>query len=507
MGRFVSAAVLVCVVAGCAVGPGYRRPDLGAPAEWRRTDATADSLRPFYDSLTANRDTLPLNPNQPEGVPVDTSARAGGVFLTDTTADLVWFDLLQDPELRKLVETGLRENRDVRVAVATINEFRAQYGVAKGDFFPQITLNAQGGRTQTVLGSIGSFTYNQLQATANLSWELDFWGRIRRSTEAARNDLLAQRENQRAVVLTLVGDIATAYLQLRQLDLELEISRRTLAANRETFRLARRRFDQGLISELDVRQFESEVASPAASVAQLEGQITQTENQLSVLVGRNPGSIPRGRSLTDVLGSLSIPAYLPADLLERRPDVREAEAQLHAATARVGAAKGDLLPTLMATGEYGTFSRNTEDLFTKNSEIYQILGGVSMPLFTGGKVGKRVDVARARADQARYRYEQTALVALREAEDAFAGVRAARNQSAAQQTQVDALRRALHLAEIRYQSGASSYLDLLDAQRSLFGAELSLAQVQGQQATAAVTLYQALGGGWPVTPSDSGRPR
>jgi len=506
MVRLVLGAVLVCATAGCAVGPGYRRPELGVPAEWRRTDPTMDSLRPFYDSLMANRDTLPLNPTPPEAVSADSSAR-GGVFLTDTTANLVWFDLLRDPELRKLVETALRENRDVRVAIATISEFRAQYGVAKGDFFPQITLNAQGGRTKTVLGSIGSFTYNQLQATASLAWELDFWGRIRRSTEAARNDLLAQRENQRSVVLTLVGDVATSYLQLRQLDLALEISQRTLAANRETFRLARRRFDQGLISELDVRQFESEVASPAASVAQLEGQITQTENQLSVLVGRNPGGIPRGRPLTEVLGNLTVPAYLPSSLLERRPDVRQAEAQLHAATARIGVAKGDLLPKLMVTGDYGTYSSNADDLFKKNSEIYLVLGGVSMPLFTGGKVGKRVAVARARAEQSRYSYEQTVLTALREVEDALAGVRASRNQVAAQQTQVDALRRALRLAEMRYQSGASSYLDLLDAQRSLFGAELSLTQVQGQQATAAVTLYKALGGGWPVTPADSPPPR
>jgi multidrug efflux system outer membrane protein len=506
MSRLVLQAVLVCAVTGCAVGPGYRRPDLGVPAEWRRTDPTADSLRPFYDSLMANRDTLPLNPTRSEAVSADTSAR-DRVFLTDTTAKLVWFDLLRDPELRKLVETALRENRDVRVAIATINEFRAQYGVAKGDFFPQITLNAQGGRTKTVLGSLGSFTYNQLTATANLAWELDFWGRIRRSTEAARNDLLAQRENQRAVVLTLVGDVATAYLQLRKLDLALEISRRTLAANRETFRLARRRFDQGLISELDVRQFESEVASPAASVAQLEGQITQTENQLSVLVGHNPGNIPRGRPLTEVLGNLTVPAYLPSALLERRPDVRQAEAQFHAATARIGVAKGDLLPKLLVTGDYGTYSSNTDNLFKKNSEIYQVLGGVSMPLFTGGKVGKRVDVARARAEQSRYSYERTVLTALREVEDAVTGVRASRNQVAAQQTQVDALRRALRLAEMRYQSGASSYLDLLDAQRSLFGAELSLAQVEGQQATAAVTLYRALGGGWPVTPADSTPPR
>jgi multidrug efflux system outer membrane protein len=506
MGRLVLGAVLVCAVGGCAPGPGYRRPELGVPAEWRRTDPGADSLRPFYDSLTANRDTLPLDPDRPEAVSADTSGHAE-VFLSDTTANLAWFDLLRDPELRKLIETALRENRDVRVAIATINEFRAQYGVAKGDFFPQITLNGQGGRTKNVLGSLGSFTFNQLTATANVSWELDFWGRIRRSTEAARNDLLAQRENQRSVVLTLVSDVASAYLQLRQLDLELEISRRTLTANRETFRLARRRFDQGLISELDVRQFEAEVASPAASVAQLEGQITQTENQLSLLVGRNPGGIPRGRPLTEVLGGLAIPAFSPSSLLESRPDVRQAEAQLHAATARIGVAKGDLLPKLMVTGDYGTYSPNTDGLFKKNSEIYQILGGFSMPLFTGGKVGKQVDVARARAEQSRYSYEQTVLTALREVEDAIAGVRASRNQVAAQQTQVDALRRALRLAEMRYQSGASSYLDLLDAQRSLFGAELSLAQVQGQQATAAVTLYKALGGGWPVIPAEAAPPR
>jgi len=249
------------------------------------------------------------------------------------------------------------------------------------------------------------------------------------------------------------------------------------------------------------------VASPAASVALLEGQITQTENQLSVLVGRNPGNIPRGRPLTEVLGELSVPAVLPSSLLERRPDVREAEAQFHAATARIGVAKGDLLPKFVVTGDYGTYSSNTDNLFKKNSEIYQILGGVSMPIFTGGKVGKQVDVARARAEQSRYSYEQTVLTALREVEDAVAGVRASRNQVAAQQTQVDALRRALRLAEMRYQSGASSYLDLLDAQRSLFGAELSLAQVQGQQATAAVILYRALGGGWPVTPADSVPPR
>ncbi len=346
--------------------------------------------------------------------------------------------------------------------------------------------------------ALGTFTTNQLQATAGLSWELDLWGRIRRSTEAARNDLLAQRENQRAIVLTLVGDVASSYLQLRELDLALEISRRTLAANRETFRLARRRFDQGVISELDVRQFESEVASPAVSVAQLEGLITQTENQLSVLVGSNPGPVPRGRTLTEVLGALTIPPLNPSALLQRRPDVRAGGGGAPRGHRPDRSRQGRSLPHPRGDRRLRHASAtNADDLFKKQSEIYQIFGGFSMPLFTGGRVGKQVDVARARAEQSRYRYEQTVLIALREVEDAIAGVRASRNQVVAQQTQVDALRRALKLAELRYQSGSSSYLDLLDAQRSLFGAELALAQVQGQQATAAVTLYRALGGSWP----------
>ena len=494
----VSVLAAVCLAtAGCAVGPSFRRPEPDVPAAWRATPAVADSLRPFYDSLQTHRDTLALTPGAEVAPGVGDTATGAGMLPADTTAGLAWFDLLRDPALRTLVESALKENRDVRVAIASISEFQAQYGVVRGDLFPQIFLNAQGGRVKTVLGTLGTSSFNELQATASLQWEVDLWGRIRRSTEAARSDLLAREENRRAVVLTLVSDVATAYLQLRELDLELEISQRTLAANRETLRLARRRFDEGLISELDVRQFESQVAGPAASVAQFEGQIAQIENLLSVLVGRNPGGIPRGRPLTEVLGSLAVPVQVPSRLLERRPDVREAEAELHAATARIGAAQGNLLPVFTVTGDYGTDSPRTSDLFKSGSEIYQVFAGVSVPLFTGGRLGKQVDVARARAEQSRYGYEQTVLIALREVEDALAAVRASRNQVIAQQTQVDALRRALRLAEMRYQAGASSYLDLLDAQRSLFSVELALAQVQGQQALAAVTLYKALGGEWP----------
>jgi multidrug efflux system outer membrane protein len=485
--RRLLAGLAAGLAAACAIGPSYHRPDLGAPDAWRSPSATADSLRPFYDSLrSSGESTLP----QPTISP-------------DSVANLDWFDLLRDPELRKLVETALRQNRDVRVALASIDEFRAQYGVTRGALFPHLSVNGEGGTEKSVFGSLGAFKFDVVSATADLQWELDFWGRLRRATEAARADLLAREESQRAVVLTLVSDVATAYLELRELDLDLEISKRTLASNEETLRLARRRFDQGLISELDVRQFESEVASPAAKVADFERQIAQKENQLSVLVGRNPGGIPRGSELTGTLAPLAIPAGLPASLIDRRPDVRQAEQQLHAAMARIGVAQGALMPTITLTGEYGSQSQDFSNLFKSSTEIYQLFGGVSIPIFTGGQVGKQVDVARARAAQARYSYEQTVLLALEEVNDALVGVRATRDVTAAQERQVDALRSAFRLADRRYQNGISSYLEVLDAQRNLFTAELALAQAERQQLSAAVELYKALGGGWPVVGAPS----
>ncbi len=482
MRRALLAALAAGLAGACAVGPSYHRPDVGTPTTYRPPSATADSMRPFYDSLRASRESTVTEPT----------------IAIDSIANLDWFDLLQDPELRKLVETAIAQNRDVRVALATISEFRAQYGATRGALFPRIDLNAFGGTQKGVFGSFAVATkFDVLSATADLQWELDFWGRIRRATEAAKSDMLSREENQRAVVLTLVSDVATAYLELRELDVDLEISKRTLASNEETLRLARRRFEQGLISELDVRQFESEVASPAARVADFERQIVQKEDQISVLVGRNPGSVPRGRALTETLAPLSIPAGLPASLLDRRPDVRQAEQDLHAAMARIGAAKGELMPKFTLTGQYGTQSQDVNDLFNSNTEIYQLFGGVSMPLFTGGQVGKQVDVARARTEQARYRYEQTILLALQDVNDALVGVRATRDVTTAQERQTGALRAAYRLADERYQNGISNYLDVLDAQRNLFAAELSLASAQRQQMVAAVQLYKALGGGWP----------
>src|SRR6266850_1748485 len=438
---------LLALTEACAVGPRYRRSSVGMPDGWRGPAASEDSLRSFYDSLRTSRDTL-----LPPGA--DT-ARVPFAYDTafqgprgDSTAALRWLDLIQDSVLRQLVDTSLRENRDVRTALGVIDEFRAQYRAARGALLPEITARGQAGRNQTVFGTFGSFTYNVYQATADLSWELDLWGRLRRGMGAARSDLVAREEDRRALQLSLMGD----------------------------------------------------VASPAASVADFERQVAQQENALSVLVGHNPGAIARGRALTEMAAVIPVPAGVPSALLGNRPDVRSAEATLRAATARIGVAQAAWLPTFTITGQYGTQSTEFSKWFGSGTNIWQAFAGVSIPLFSQGRpgAGEQVNIARARASQARSRYEQTVLVALREVEDALVGLRSAQDRSSAQERQVIALRRALELATMRYQNGVSSYLDVLDAQRGLFGAELALTQAERDQLVSAVQLYRAVGAGWPA---------
>jgi len=485
--RRVLPLALVALSAACAVGPGYRRPALALPDGWRPASASADSLRPFFDSLRTSRDTLLPPGADTARVPFvyDTSMARRGV---DSAAALQWLDLIQDSVLRQLVDTSLRANRDVRTAVAVIDEFRA------------LTAHGQAGRNQAVFGTFGAQTFDVYRATADLSWELDLWGRLRRGNQAARADVFAREEDRRALQLSLIGDVATAYFDLRAADLNLAIGRRTLDSRQQTLRLARQRLDQGLISELDVRQFEAEVASPAASVADFQRQVAQQENALSVLVGHNPGAIVRGRSLTEMAARIPVPAGVPSALLEHRPDVRSAEATLRAATARIGVAQAAWLPTFTITGQYGSQSTEFSKWFASGTNIWQAFAGVSIPLFTEGRPGggEQVNVARARAAQARSGYEQTVLVALREVEDALVGLRTAQDRSAAQERQVIALRRALELADMRYRNGVSSYLDVLEAQRGLFGAELALTQAERDQLVAAVQLYRAVGAGWPA---------
>ncbi len=481
------------------MGPGYHRPALGVPDGWRAPAASEDSLRPFFDSLRTSRDRLLPPGTDTARVPFRYDT-AGVDRRSDSAAALQWVDLFEDPVLRRLVDTALQQNRDVRTAIAVIDEFRARNRATRGALLPELTANGEGGRNAVVFGPLGVQTFNVYKAAVDGRWELDFWGRLRRATQAAHADLQAEEENRRAVELSLIGTAATAYVDLRASDLDLDIARRTLESRRQTLALARRRLDQGLISELDVRQFEAEVASPAA----IQRAVAQGENELSVLVGRTPGVIARGRSLTQLVARIPITAGVPAGLLMHRPDVRSAVAALRAATARIGVAEGGWLPSITLTGEYGTQSAQSSRLFRSGTNIWQAFVGVSLPLFTEGRPGnEEVAVARARAAQARARYEQTVLAAMRDVENALVALRTAQDETTALQRQAVALRRALELANQRYENGVSSYLDVLDAQRSLFSAELSLTQAERDQLVDAVALYLAVGAVWPAAVEDS----
>jgi len=481
--------LLLPAMVGCAVGPSTRAAQPPAPALSARDAGAASSpSRAFLDSLTRAREA-----EQP-----DTAAsllRPAPVAL-DSAGDLAWLGILKDSQLVTLVRTAVANNRDVRTATARVREYRAQLGVARADLFPQVDLNFSASTNKVAIGGFAPMQYDAVRITSDLQWELDFWGRIRRQTEAAAFDWRAQEQDRRATVLSLVSDVATAYLELLEIDQNLTTSQQTLESRQATLQLARKRFEQGVISDLDVSQFESAVAAPAAQVAEFTRQRIEKENLLSVLIGSPPRSIARGGRLAAAVSAVAVPDSLPAALIVRRPDVLRAQHDWQAATARVGAAVADRLPTFFVTAEYGTDRPDFHQLFGSSAEIYSVEGGVSVPLFHGGKLLNRERAARARADQAKSQYEQTVLTALREASDALAGVRLNRDQIAAQQTEVRALRRAYDVAQRRYQRGISSYLDVLDVQRSLFDAELSLTQRERQYLAATVQLYKALGGGW-----------
>jgi outer membrane protein, multidrug efflux system len=488
MTRAALVLALAALAAGCAAGPSYH-PEQPIPSASRIGAArSSDSVASFFDSLATARSR--------DSVAAGAAPVPERTLRPDSAAALAWLDLFRDSTLVGLVRTALEQNRDLRTAVGRIQEFRAEVGVARSPLFPELNANGSVSTNQVAIGSFPPTSYDAYRLTGDVAWELDFWGRTRRGIEAARADLASQEASERAVVLSLVSDVATGYLSLLELDQERAIAERTLASRQATLALARQRFEQGLTSELDVRQFEAQVAVPAASLAQTERLRAQQEHQLNLLLGQTPTTVTRGGSLLQAVGALQVPDSLPATLLTRRPDVLAAERAYAAATARIGVAQASRLPTISITGSYGTQASRAGDLFKSNSEIYQALAGVSVPLFTGGRLSNEKRVAEARAEQARNQYEQSVLVALREASDALVGVRTARDQVAAQQTQAQALRQALRLAELRYQTGISNYLEVLEAQRSLFDAELALSQAQLRQLSAAVELYRALGGSW-----------
>jgi multidrug efflux system outer membrane protein len=449
---------LSLILLSCVMGPDYQRPQTDGDDRFRMADGQSD---------------LP------------------------SLANLPWWDLLQDEQLRELIRSALAENKDLQRAVATVDEFRARALIAKTDFLPQITAaaNAPAARSAVFLfpGFASPFNYYLL---GNLSWEIDLWGRIRRSSEAARADLLAKEENRRAVTIQLVSVVAEAYFNLLQFDFQLDIAERTLQSWEESVRIAQARLRQGMTSKLDADQFEAERASAAARTAELHRQMGQAENQLSILLGHKPFAVARGRSLDKQIIPPEVPAGLPSELLQRRPDLLVAERQLAAVTARIGAAKAERFPRITLTGLAGLAHPELSLIFTESSSFGVFGAGLAAPLLNAQVLGFQQEAVEAQSKQAVAQYQQAVLTAFREVEDALIAVRTARIQSQSQQQQVAALQSALKLAELRYRGGLANYLDVLVARRSLFEAELAWTSTRRFLLASVVQLYKALGGGW-----------
>ncbi len=456
--RILAASVLPILLISCALGPDYSRPDI----------PTSESFR-----------------------------MAGEARELKSLANIPWWELYQDVELQKLIRIALEENKDLRRAVASIDEFQARLFIARMDFAPQLS-----GTVNSPIAKQGGIAFPAFPNPFNhygqgsLQWELDIWGRIRRANEAGRADLLSREENRRAVVLQLVSDVAQAYFELLQFDMQLGIAKRTVLAWEESVRIGRARLRQGLINRLDVDQFEAERANAAARSAELERQMVQKENQISVLLGRNPAQIQRGRTLTEQVLPPKVPPGLPSELLQRRPDIVQAEQQLVAASARIGVAKAERFPKLSLTGILGVASPQLSQLFTPATDFGVLGPTLTGPILNAQTLGFQQRAAEAQARQAVAQYEQTILVAFREVEDALVAVRTAREQREAQAEQVEALRSALRLANLRYNGGLANYLDVLIAQRNLFEAELALTSTHRLHLVSIVQLYKALGGGW-----------
>jgi len=451
---------------GCAMGPDYERPETVVPPElWR------DSLRSVQDSSFAN---------------------------------LPWWELFGDTTLNTLVREGLVRNQDLRLALARVNEARARAGIARLEQLPQIGVGGVGGARQVSdsLTGLQQGEYGFFRVGATVSWEVDLWGRLRRLSESAQAELLATEYGRRAVIVTVVSDVAVAYLELRALDTQAEIAIRTVETQRESMELAQLRFTGGVTSELDVRQGEAELARAESELARLQREVVQKENEIRVLIGRMPGDVVRGDPLDVMDFPATVPPGLPATLLERRPDIRAAEEQLHSANARIGAAIAARFPTISLTGAGASISEEMGDLFQTGTGFWNLAVGLFLPILDSGRSGRQVDLERARTEGAVAQYEAAVLNAFREVEDALIGIQQYQLQLEAANRQAIAARRAVEIAADRYQGGVDSYLTLLDAQRVLFGAELDESILLRAQRVSMIQLYKALGGGWdPVTDS------
>jgi multidrug efflux system outer membrane protein len=459
--------LLLCcslILPGCTVGPDYERPMVEPPATWRISTAEASE-----------------------------------------TANTAWWEQFQDPVLNDLINTALLENEDIRIAAARMEQFMAQVEIVRSGFYPQVGYGAAGSREQAskniVPPGIESLT-ETWQATLNAGWELDVWGRLRRSTEAAQADLLAAEEGRRTVILSLVSSVATLYVTLRLLDAQLKIARDTVQSRRKSLDLFKLQFEGGVISELTLAQVRSEYEQAVAAVPEIENQIAGTENLLSVLLGRNPGPIRRGLPINR-LTLASIPAGIPSDVLARRPDILQAEQNLIAANALIGVARARYFPRISLTGLAGVASGDLSELFENDSLVWSIGGDAVGEIFTGGRISAGVRQSEAYYREQLARYRQVILNALREVDDALDTTVKAREKLDAQERRIKALSNYASLARLRYDNGYASYLEVLDAERSLFDSELNAVRTQGEVIVGMINTYKAMGGGWVTLAEDT----
>jgi multidrug efflux system outer membrane protein len=451
--------MLAILLGGCSLAPTYERPSTDNPDAWRVS---------YKDAAD--------------------------------TANTRWWELFNDTVLDRLIETALKENKDVRIAAARVEEFAARVDIYRSGYFPQIGYNGEATRNRASRevyggGNLTERKYNNYTAAANLGWELDLWGRIRNATEAARAELLAQEENRRAVILSLVSAVANSYVTLRQYDRQLEVSKETLASRAESLRLFELKRKGGVVSDLEVAMVRTEYEQAAAAIPPIERRIALTENALSILLGSNPGAIPRGKSI-DALVLPPVPEGVPSSLLERRPDIAAAEQALIAANARIGVARAQYFPAISLTGLFGYASESLSDLLQNSANVWSLGGSAVGPIFSGGRISAERRASEAVQRQTLVGYLQTVQGAFRDVDDALVSVQKSREQLVVEGRRVAALSDYARLARLRYDEGYTSYIDVLDAQNKLFDAQLQYVSIQGDVYGSLVNTYKAMGGGW-----------
>jgi outer membrane protein, multidrug efflux system len=455
-------AAVCLALTGCTVGPHYKRPAIDVPTAYRGAGDTADTTQ------------------------------------AASLADQKWWDLFQDQQLQQLIHTAIAQNYDVRIAAARILEAQAQLGITRSNQFPTVNAGAEANTQRNAASPLFPVATNGSAEGMSLSaaWELDFWGKFRRATEASRANLLASEWARQQVISTLVSNVASSYFQLRELDLELEISQQTLASRRDSLKLTQMLADHGATSMLDVRQAEQLVYTAAEQVPDLQRRIAQQENLLSTLLAQNPGAIARGMKLTEQPHAPQVPAGLPSSLVDRRPDIRQAEQQLMALNAQIGVAKSAYFPQITLTADGGYSSAALSSLFSGPAGFFSFGGALTQPLFAGGRIRNGVRLAEAQEEEAVLVYKQTIQRAFQDVSDSLVGYTKDQEFRKQQELLTAAAQDAAHLSDIRYKGGAASYLEVLTNQTNYFTAQLNLAQAQVNELNALVQLYRALGGGW-----------